>query len=450
MNTRPDVAALASEPLRQSGDVVRLFEALAAAEPGRRRPPPGLALQPVSELLARVGNPHRGLRCIHIAGSKGKGSTALLCEAILTAAGLRVGTYTSPHLQRWSERFRVGGREVGEAELVAAAERLRPQLAALSDAEHPPGFFDFLTATAFALFEQAGVDVAVIEVGLGGRLDATNVVQPLVSCITSIELEHTERLGTSYAAIAGEKAGIIKPGVPVVVGSLPADALSAVKARAARCAAPLRRLGCEFRARLASASAHGLALHIDSDTLALDLTMPVLGPHLAGNAALALACVQHSGLLPRQRLAAAAREGLARGTLPGRTEILRRGPWVVADGAHTASSARALVRSLDVLNCRERHMVISLSAGKDLATLLPILASSASSLVATRADRQRSLEPAAIAAWAGSHLPRLPLRIIEDPRHAVRTTYSSLAPDSLMCVTGSVYAAGAAKTAMLD
>lgn len=449
MSTRPVAAALAAEPLRCADDVVRLFEALAAAEPSRRRPPPERTLQPVSGLLAGVGNPQRSLRCIHIAGSKGKGSTALLCEAILGAAGLRVGTYTSPHLERWSERFRVGGREVGDGELLAAAERVRPHLGTLLGAAHPPGFFDFATATAFALFAQAGVDVAVIEVGLGGRLDATNVIQPLVSCITSIELEHTERLGKTHAAIAGEKAGIVKPNVPVVVGHLPTDALDVVTARAAGCAAPLLRLGREFHAHVARACADGLALGIHSGALALDLTMPVLGPHLANNAAIALACIQHTALLPLGRLADAARQGLARGALPGRTEILRRGPWVVADGAHTASSARALMRSLEVLNCRERHMVISLSAGKDLSTLLPILAANADSLVATRADRQRSLAPADIADWAGCHLPTIPLRIIEDPRKAVRDTFTAMSPDSLMCVTGSVYAAGAAKSAML-
>lgn len=291
--------------------------------------------------LAPIGDPHRGLRCIHIAGSKGKGSTALLCEAILGAAGLRLGTCTSPHLQRWSERFRVGGREVDDTDPGVAAERLRAQLAALLGAAHPPGFFDFLTATAFALFEQARVGVAVIEVGLGGRLDATNVIQPRVSCITSIELEHTERLGMTHAAIASERAGVIKAGIPVVIGTRPAEALAAVKATAADCAAPTHRLGREFDAHLASASADGLKLCIRSGALALDLAMLVLGPHLAGNAALALACVQHSRLWPPRRIADAARadspaghcrgapksSGAARGSSPtGPAPSHRRAP----------------------------------------------------------------------------------------------------------------------------
>ncbi|WP_407280747.1 cyanophycin synthetase [Aromatoleum evansii] len=443
-----DVAVAAAQPLRHADDLARLIDALVAAEPLRPYPPAALAPQPVGELLARIGNPERALRCIHVAGSKGKGSTVLLCEAILGAAGLRVGSYTSPHLQRYSERYRVGGREIGEAGFVAAAERVRPHLAALLSDPHPPGFFDFATAIAFALFESERVDVALIEVGLGGRRDPTNVISPLVSCITSIELEHTDRLGTTLAAIAGEKAGIIKPWVPVVIGELPREAFALVETQATTCAAPLHRLGIEFAAEVTRADAEGLALRLDCGPLALDLALPVLGPHLAGNAAMALACIRHADLLPLPQLADAARRGLAQVTLPGRTEILRRAPWVVADGAHTEASTLALMRSLEVLPSSERHMVVSISSGKDLATLLPILASKAASLVVTRADRQRSLEPITIADWVRQRFPDLPVRIIDDPLQAVRDTLIDLPPDSLMCVTGSVYAAGAARAVL--
>ncbi|QTQ38592.1 Dihydrofolate synthase/folylpolyglutamate synthase [Aromatoleum petrolei] len=415
---------------------------------GRPCPPAELALQPVSRLLARIGNPQRALRSIHVAGSKGKGSTVLLCEAILGAAGLRVGSYTSPHLQRYSERYRVGGREIDEAGFVAAAERVRPHLAELLHDAYPPGFFDFATAIAFALFASERVDVALIEVGLGGRRDPTNIVSPLVSCITSIELEHTDRLGTTLAAIAGEKAGIIKPWTPVVIGELPREAFAVVEAQATRCAAALHRLGTEFATEVMRADTNGLALRVDCGPLALDLALPVLGPHLAGNAAMAIACIRHADLLPLPQLAEAARHGLAQVALPGRTEILRRAPWVVADGAHTETSARALMRALDTLSCRERHLVVSISSGKDLATLLPILASKADSLVATRADRQRSLDPIVIVGWLRQRYPDLPVRIIEDPQQAVRETLLDLPPDALLCVTGSVYAAGAARAVL--
>ena len=183
-----------------------------------------LSLAPVQSLLARIGEPQRGLHVLHIAGSKGKGSTALLCEALLRAAGVSTGTFTSPHLERWTERFRIDGREVPEDALAATIGELRPHVEALRGSPEPPSFFDVITAAAFQLFSAARVDVAIVEVGLGGRLDSTNVVEPAVCCITSIELEHTDKLGDTLAAIAGEKAGIAKPHVPLVVGPLPAEA----------------------------------------------------------------------------------------------------------------------------------------------------------------------------------------------------------------------------------
>jgi dihydrofolate synthase/folylpolyglutamate synthase len=187
-----------------------------------------LSLAPVQSLLARIAEPQRGLHVLHIAGSKGKGSTALLSEALLRAAGLSTGTFTSPHLERWTERFRIDGREVPGDALGAAIGALRPHVDALRSSSEPPSFFDVTTAAAFQLFAEARVDVAILEVGLGGRLDSTNVVTPAVSCITSIELEHTDKLGDTLAAIAGEKAGIAKRGVPLVTGALPAEAAEVV------------------------------------------------------------------------------------------------------------------------------------------------------------------------------------------------------------------------------
>ena len=194
------------------------LEGLIDVERAPRRRELRLSLEPVTRLLERVGRPERGLSVLHVAGSKGKGSTALFAEAVLAAAGERVGTFTSPHLERWTERFRIGGREVAAPDLADVLTRLRPHVEALlHDPDAPdPSFFDATTAAAFLLFREAVVERAVVEVGLGGRLDSTNVVEPAVACITSIELEHTDRLGATLEAIAGEKAGIVKPGRPVV------------------------------------------------------------------------------------------------------------------------------------------------------------------------------------------------------------------------------------------
>lgn len=447
----PPAAACLARPLATVADVCRLFEALAAEEPPACRTRAEHPQQAVAALLERVGHPERRLRVIHIAGSKGKGSTALLAEAILGAAGLRVGTFTSPHLQRWTERFRVGGAEVDAAAFVAAAEALRPHAAALwhEGGARRPRFFDFATALAFVLFEREGVDAAVIEAGIGGRRDATNVVVPVASCITSIELEHTDRLGDTVQAIAFEKAGVIKPGVPVVVGALPPLALDVVLARAAAAAAPAQVLGCDFTVEVAEADAHGLSLRLGCGRLVLAARLPVLGAHLAGNAALAAVCVAQSGLVAAERLPDAIVRGLAGARLPGRTEILCRQPWVVADGAHTEVSAMALMQAVARLGCGERHMVVSLSTGKNLPLLLAILLSGAKSVTVTRADPQRSLAPAFVAASAAACFPHLPVRVVADPLRAVTDTLAVAAPDALVCVTGSVYVAGAARGALI-
>jgi dihydrofolate synthase/folylpolyglutamate synthase len=198
-------------PLRSLAQAEAWLEGLINVERRPEVPYARLGLDPIRRLLARVGDPQAALSVVHVAGSKGKGSTALLVEALLRGLGERVATFTSPHLERWTERFRVDGREVEGERLLAAVERLRPHVDALR-AEAPasaPTFFDVTTAAAMLLFAEARVDRAVLEVGLGGRLDSTNVVDPAVTCITTIELEHTDKLGTTPAALGAEQAGIV-------------------------------------------------------------------------------------------------------------------------------------------------------------------------------------------------------------------------------------------------
>ncbi|NCF28208.1 MAG: bifunctional folylpolyglutamate synthase/dihydrofolate synthase, partial [Gammaproteobacteria bacterium] len=206
-------------PISNADQAVAFLMSLVREDPRPYQARARLAQLPVRALLARAGNPQVSLPVVHIAGSKGKGSTALYLEAILHSAGLTTGTFTSPHLQRWTERYRVDGREITAEEFAALFARLQPHVLGLlhQDEASAPSFFDVLTAAALLLFADQGVDCAIIEAGIGGRLDATNVVQPMLSCITSVELEHTDKLGASIAAIAGEKAGIIKMEVPVII-----------------------------------------------------------------------------------------------------------------------------------------------------------------------------------------------------------------------------------------
>jgi len=407
-----------------------------------------LDLEPVRRLLARLGDPQRGLSILHVAGSKGKGSTVLLAEALLGAAGERVGTFTSPHLERWTERFRIGGGEVEGERLAAAVERLRPHAEALR-AEAPgnaPSFFDVTTAAALLLFREAGVDRALLEVGLGGRLDSTNAVTPAVCCITSIELEHTDKLGETLGEIAGEKAGILEPGVPVVTGDLPPDAAAVVEARAGALGAPLARLGREISVDRVRAGPEGLRFRVADGAFELEAELPLLGAHQAANAALALACVRRLPGGPGDAaLRDAARKGFAAARLPGRVEVLGRAPWRIADGAHTAASAAALARALAPLPRRRARLVLSVSAGKDLAAILAAVLPGFDEVYVTRAEPTRSLAPAEVAAAVRAAAPGVRVHAVPNPFLAVRAAREGLGEEDLLCATGSVYLAGIAR-----
>ncbi|MEE9608518.1 MAG: folylpolyglutamate synthase/dihydrofolate synthase family protein, partial [Myxococcota bacterium] len=388
------------EPIRTAEQAAAYLGGLLDVEKSPDVPYDRLGLAAVRRLLERLGNPQDGLAVVHVAGSKGKGSTALLAEALYRAAGQRVATFTSPHLERWTERFRIDAREVDGARLAGALERLRPHVDALR-AEGPsraPTFFDATTAAALLLFREANVRRVILEVGLGGRLDSTNVVTPAVACITSVELEHTDKLGTTLAQIAREKAGVLKPGVPAVVGDLPAEAREVVAARARELAVPVAWFGEDFCVELLRQGSRGLQLRLSDGPLRVEVVLPLLGAHQATNAALAMACVRRAGGLSDAALASAAARAFAAAELPARVEVFERAPWVVVDVAHTAASARALVRALSHLPRRRTQLVISISAGKDVAGVLGWLLPCASEVIVTRAEATRSLPPAELAA----------------------------------------------------
>jgi dihydrofolate synthase/folylpolyglutamate synthase len=404
------------------------------------------SLAPIRALLERLGSPERALRPIHLAGSKGKGSTALLCEALLLGAGLRVGTFTSPHLSRWTERFRIDGREVEGEALAAAVARLRPAVEALraEGPERAPTFFDATTAAALLLFAEAGLDAVVLETGLGGRLDSTNAVAPAVTAITSIELEHTEILGTSLAAIAAEKAGILKRGVPAVLGRLPEEARAPVLARAAELGAPLAELGRDFEVELLAREALRQRVRLADGPFRCELWLPFLGDPVRDNAALAAACALRAGV-DAGLLAERAPGALGAAALPGRLELLGSAPLRLADAAHTAASAAALADALDLLPRRRTLLVLSLSAGKDVERIAALLGPRADQVTVTRADPVKSLDPALVAPALRALSPAPEVRVVPNPHLALRAAREAAGPEDLLCATGSVYLAGIAR-----
>lgn len=400
-------------------------------------------LEAIETLLGRLGNPERGLSVVHLAGSKGKGSTALLAEAVLLELGESVGTFTSPHLERWTERFRIDGCEVSDEELARVVTEIRPHVDTMrqEDSTLWPSFFDATTAAAFVLFREAGVDRVVLEVGLGGRLDSTNTVTSAVTCVTSIEYEHTDKLGDTLAEIAGEKAGILKPGVPCVMGRLPEEAAKVIEERAASLDVPLQRLGQE--------------LTVEDDRFrlpggfAFDAPLAVPGEHQRGNAALAVAAVRALEAHADDRIAAAARRAFAAISLPGRIEVVERGPWVIIDAAHTQESVRALAAYLVGIESARPHFVLSVSIDKAVEPMLELLLPLAGEITLTRADPIRGLEPAEVERRIGARGAEVEIHLSDDPGEAIRRARASLAPDGLLCVVGSVYLAGIARRELL-
>ena len=327
----------------------------------------------VHALMAEAGDPHRRFRSIHIAGTKGKGSTARMIQSVLTTAGLRTGLFTSPHLVRLEERVTVDGELIPEASLVRFAERLRPYTEQARE-ERPgdsPTFFELVTAMGFMHFAESAVDCAVVEVGMGGRLDSTNVVLPEVSVITRIDLDHTDRLGTTLDRIAFEKGGIIKPRVPVVVAPQEPLAEETLKAIALERGAPMTCLGDKGAIKNACTSLAGDGAFCTFDLCTPKrsypaLRLPLLGAHQAENAAAAVAALEifaeRSGLaVPESAL----RDGLAAATCPARLEFFPGAPDILLDGAHNPVSIRVLRKVLDsTLAGRPVTLVMSVAEGQ--------------------------------------------------------------------------------------
>jgi dihydrofolate synthase/folylpolyglutamate synthase len=345
------------------------------------------------DLLEELGNPQQAYPIIHVAGTKGKGSTCALAAAALTASGRRTGLYTSPHLQDFVERIQIDGQPVTHAGLVDLVEQVRPAVAKVPHLTT----FEITTALAFLYFAQQKVDAAVIEVGLGGRLDATNVVMPRVSVITSLSYDHMAVLGNTLTAIAGEKAGILKPGVPVVSAPQKAEALAVIERMAAERGCPLTLVGREVFVEAGEHSLDGQAfiLSVPGGERAA-FRIPLLGRHQIVNAAVAWAALRASGLDVDEE---AVRRGFAAARWPCRFQVVRREPPVVLDSAHNTDSFEKLAQTLDdYFPNRPVTLIFGSSEDKDTAGMLGALGRRLALVVATRADHPRALDPEKILA----------------------------------------------------
>lgn len=399
-----------------------------------------LGLATIRRILAGLGNPHRRFACIHVAGSNGKGSVASNLAAILTRSGYRVGLYTSPHLVRFNERIKVDGEDITDADIVRLYRRVNQVL----PGGREPTFFEFTTAMAFDEFGRRNVDWAVIETGMGGRLDATNVLTPEVAIITNISLEHREYLGRTLRAIAFEKAGIIKRRRPVVTGAKQAAAFDVIAETAQLKSAPLYRLGSEFRVRRTQ---NDRFTYYGISHVWPDMATGLRGGYQAENAALTLAACELLMKKAPRISAASIREGLRTNRWPGRLERVCEKPLVLFDGAHNLAAARELARHLtEHFRDRAITMVIGILDDKPYRAMLKLLLPHAARLIVTRAKINRALPPEKIEAEARSLVADI--RIVPDVGSALRYAMQTAAPGSLTLVAGSLYVVGEAKAAL--
>ncbi len=399
-------------------------------------------------LLKKLRNPHSALRCVHIAGTKGKGSTATMLAEMLQACGYKVGLYTSPHLVDIRERIRINGEMIRQGELTRYINKVAGPVEQMSDDK--PTFFEIFTAIAFAYFADQGVDVAVLETGLGGRLDSTNVVTPMVVGLTSISIDHTHQLGGTVEAIAGEKAGVFKPGVPAVsVPQLP-EARNVLIRVAKTVNAPLFFTGenIEFSYRFESSRETGPQTRICLTTPRSQfehLPVPLMGEHQALNCGLALALLDQ---LKERGLAiddGAAIEGLSRVRLPGRMELLRENPCILADGAHNAASIEALMRTIgQYIPYDSMVVVFGCAADKDIDGMLEQMLRGADKLIFTRSDSPRACRPEDLAEMYEERSGKM-AQVAQSLAEALRIANNAVSRGDIICVTGSFYLVGEAK-----
>jgi dihydrofolate synthase/folylpolyglutamate synthase len=398
-------------------------------------------LERVERLLALLGEPQRSFRVVHIAGTKGKGSTSAMIESVLRVAGYRTGLYTSPHLHTFRERIQAHGEMIPEADIVRLVDEMRPLVAQVADVTT----FEVMTCLTFAWFAEQAIEWAVVEVGLGGRLDATNVVSPAVAVITSLSYDHTAVLGDTLALIATEKAGIIKQGVPVVSAPQPDEALAVIEATCEEKGAPLTLVGRDWTWEAGAVSLEGQQFTIrHGQSEITSLRIPLLGEHQLINATTAMAALsllQEDGLdVPQPAI----REGMQAVSWPGRFEILGQQPLVIADSAHNGDSARKLVATVRAV-CDYQRLIVVLGASADHATpeLMEALLAGADRAIATRARHPRAADPAwlqARAAALGYHL-----EVSETVAQALDLALADAGPEDLVLCTGSVFVAGDAR-----
>jgi dihydrofolate synthase / folylpolyglutamate synthase len=406
--------------------------------------PERFKLERMEQLNQSLGLPTAGYPIIHVAGTKGKGSVCILCASALHQAGYKVGLYTSPHLDDYAERIQIDGQFIHHEDLVSMVEAIKPHVAKIPELTT----FEITTALAFSYFSQQQVDAAVIEVGLGGRLDATNVVRPIVSVITSISYDHTHLLGNTLSEIAGEKAGIIKPGIPVVSSPQPEEARLVIEKVARERGASLIQVGRDIVYQEGSHSLDGQTLTVcqagSDHNMPLTLSIPLLGSHQVANAATAYAALQTFRQKALKVSDQSIQAGFSKAFWPGRFEIVQKSPALVLDCAHNRDSALKLKQTvLEYYPGKPVVLVFGASEDKDIQGMFEELLPLVKDLVAVKSFHPRAIDPHKLLEIVRGYSPHV--EIIENVSQAVERALQLAGEDGLVLVTGSIFVVAEAR-----
>ena len=401
-----------------------------------------LGLTRIRELLSGLGDPQNSSRSVHVAGTNGKGSVCAMTASILRSSGIRTGLYTSPHLVDFRERIMIDGKMISEADVVSLADEVRRagKLSA-DDESRPLTFFEVTTAIAFLHFARQGVETAVIEVGMGGRLDATNVIVPDVCVITRISREHVPYLGDTVAKIAYEKAGIIKPCVPVITAEDDPVVLKVLDSIARDKGTYLSRLGTDFELRLAGSDRSGVAVHLSS--IGRTVPLPLLGDYQASNAAMACEAAMELRKRGLRITADSIAEGLSNVVWPGRLEVVQEKPLVIFDVSHTPEGAKVAVEELLKIKQGRTTVVLGVLNDKDLDGIASEFGKISDSVIATMPKTVRAFSPEQV--WESAGRFCADVSVSQDVGEAVKAALTRSGPGDTVIVGGSLYTVGEAR-----
>ena len=446
----PDVKPVVARPQTSNyGKALRFLNSLADFERLRivRYTADNFNLDRMRLLLKRMGNPHEQFRSVHVAGSKGKGSTCAMVAAMLRGAGYKVGLYSSPHLTDIRERIAVDGQMISTADFARLVKAVEPMVARVKPT---PSYFDVLTAVAFKHFAEQKVDIAVVETGLGGRLDSTNVLTPEVAAVTSISKDHMAQLGPTLAHVATEKGGIFKAGVPAVTVSQSPEVEDALRRAAEKVGAPFDITGktIEFSYRFEATrmmGPHNRVCLTTATTKFEHLAVPLVGEHQAINCGLALAIIDK---LKGRGIAindAQAMEGLAKVTIPGRMEMVSQTPRVLVDGAHNAASLDAMMKAVGQhIPCDSIVVIFGCCADKDIPGMLQRITSGADKVIFVPVTNPRTADPEELAAQYTELYGKM-AQVAPSLEAALAIANRAVTKEDLIVITGSFYLVGEAK-----